>query len=59
MDNNTRVFEETELTTKVCDALRIAALRLHGLTDGRNEFLELLNKIKANKLDVRLIPRDE
>lgn len=63
-----RTFDATELTIQVVNALNYAAESLHQqnhlikslkIRDQANEFQALASKIKSEKLDIRLTPREE
>lgn len=61
MDLSVRTFEQTELTKNILDALKYAWA--YGTAYGKFEMCDsiklIIEKIEENKLDVRLIPREE
>lgn len=59
MLENTRIFEQTELTALVLRALSWAVYDSRLPQDSYDQMSDLIQKIEQNKLDVRLVPRDE
>lgn len=61
--DNVRIFEQSELTTLVVEALNLAIIKTSGLCPLKNDLLSdlenLRNRIKNEKMDVRLVHREE